>query len=269
MRIARIASRSHGVVTWAELIAAGVSEAEIKWRVRTGYLIRIHRGVYRVGHRAPSVDAQYLAAVKACGPDAGLSDLAAAHVFGLYRPVAPPEVTTRTQRRVKGVITHRSRNLVIVRHRGIPITPVHHTLIAISERLTDEDLGRAVHQARVLYGTKPKHLPGRLRRRPRAILYGDTRITLSKLERLFLELLRAPDLPLPETNRIATGRYVDCRWPEHHLTVELDGYMAHDSRHAWQLDRRREREAYARGDDFRRYTWEDVAEDPTAMLDEL
>jgi hypothetical protein len=51
--------------------------------------------------------------------------------------------------------------------------------------------------------------------------------------------------------------------------VELDSYRYHRSRHAWELDRQREREAYARGDDFRRYTFGDVFERPAAMLREL
>ena len=51
--------------------------------------------------------------------------------------------------------------------------------------------------------------------------------------------------------------------------MELDGYRYHSSRHAWELDRRREREAYARGDQFRRYTYGDVFEQPASMLREL
>jgi very-short-patch-repair endonuclease len=62
---------------------------------------------------------------------------------------------------------------------------------------------------------------------------------------------------------------VDCRWPEQRLTVELDGYRFHNSRHSWEKDRRREREARARGDEFRRYTYGDVMEDPRFMLAEL
>ncbi len=53
------------------------------------------------------------------------------------------------------------------------------------------------------------------------------------------------------------------------MTVELDSYRYHQSRHAWERDRSREREAYARGDDFRRYTYGDVFEAPLAMLTEL
>lgn len=93
--------------------------------------------------------------------------------------------------------------------------------------------------------------------------------TLSKLERAFLRLLENSGLPLPATNRPAGGRFVDCRWPSQRLTVELDGHRYHRSRHAWEQDRRREREAYARGDRFRRFTWDDVTRWAPATLAEL
>ena len=98
---------------------------------------------------------------------------------------------------------------------------------------------------------------------------GESPITLSRLESRFLTRLRAAGLALPRTNRHAGGRRVDCRWPEERLTVELDGYRYHSSRYAWERDRRREREAYARGDNFRRYTYEDVFVRPVLMLREL
>jgi hypothetical protein len=94
-------------------------------------------------------------------------------------------------------------------------------------------------------------------------------VTLSKLERDFLTQLKTAGLPAPQTNRRADDRYVDCRWPRHRLTVELDSYRYHHTRHAWELDRRREREARARGDEFRRYTYGDVKEDRALMLAEL
>jgi very-short-patch-repair endonuclease len=94
-------------------------------------------------------------------------------------------------------------------------------------------------------------------------------MTLSELERHFLALVRESGLELPETNRPAGGRRVDCRWPHRRLTVELDSYRYHNSRHAWERDRLREREARARGDEFRRYTRDDVFEEPQLMLAEL
>ncbi len=116
-----------------------------------------------------------------------------------------------------------------------------------------------------------------LKRRPgcpgagalRSVLHGDVHVTLSALERRFLARLDAAGLPLPETNRTAGGRRVDCRWPAQHLTVELDSYRYHRSRHAWEQDRRREREARLRGDEFRRYTYGDVFEEPRFMIGDL
>ena len=140
-----------------------------------------------------------------------------------------------------------------------------------------EQLGRACHEAEVKHGTTPAQVEAVLARRPnsrgarklRRILAGDEPITVSRLERRFVELVRAAGLPLPVTNKTAGGRRVDCRWPDARLTVELDGYRYHHSRHAWEADRRREREARARGDEFRRYTYGDVYEEPAAMLAEL
>jgi very-short-patch-repair endonuclease len=279
--VAKLASRSHGVVTRRQLLAAGISRQEIADRLTTGALLRDYPGVYRVGHRAPSVEARYLAAVRACGDGALLSGPAAAHLWGLLKGPAPaPEVITRTERRIPGVTTRRSRTIDpadATTWRGIPITTVPFTLIALAAQLDAEELARACHEAGVRHGTTPRQVEEVLLRRPnapgtrqlRAVLHGDVRVTLSKLEQRFLELLRDHGLPLPRTNRKAGARRVDCRWPAQRLTIELDGYRYHHSRHAWEQDRRREREARARGDEFRRYTYGDVLESPALMLSEL
>ena len=280
-KLAATADLQHGVVTRAQLLHAGVTLAEIKARLRSGALLPEHRGVYRVGHRAPSVEARYLAAVLACGTGALLSGRPAAHLVGLLKGVAPaPEVTAPTKRLIEGVVTHRTRGASrpdATTWRGVPVTTVATTLVDLAAELKFDDLARACHEAGVRYGTTPADVEAVLARRPRAagaaklrrILRGDVRVTLSALERRFLALLRREDLPLPQTNRPAGGRRVDCRWPELRITVELDSYRYHSSRHAWEQDRRREREARARGDEFRRYTYGDVFEDPRLMLAEL
>ena len=276
--VARVAGRSHGVVTRARLLAAGITPAEIRQRLRTGALLREHRGVYRVGHRAPSVEARYLAAVWACGAGAVLSGRAAAHLWGLVKGLAPaPEVTTVSERRVRGVNTKRSRTIERTTHRGIPVTTVPRTLVDVASVLSLDALARACHEAGVLYDTTPRQVEAVLAERARTrgaaklreVLSGDAQVTLSELERRFQELLREAGLPLPKTNKRAHGRRVDCRWPDRRLTVELDSYRYHRSRHAWEQDRRREREARARGDEFRRYTYGDVLESPRLMLAEL
>jgi hypothetical protein len=264
------------------MLDAGVTAAEIAHRVRSGALIREHRGVYRVGHRAPCIEATYMAAVRAAGPGALLAGEAAAYLYELLDGPAPPaEIVTRANRRVLGVAVHRCRRLDHAREaavwRGLPVTTVPRTIVDIAANHGDDELARVVHVGGVLHATRPAHIEAALARRPttpaagrlRRILRGDTHLSLSVLESRFLKLLRFSRLPLPLTNRRTGGRFVDCRWPGHKLTVELDSYRFHSSRYAWEQDRRREREAYARGDDFRRYTYGDVCEHTASMLREL
>jgi very-short-patch-repair endonuclease len=260
---------------------AGLSPAEIKHRLGAGALIRVHRGVFRVGHCAPSLEARYLAAVKACGGRSLLSGRAAGHLFGLLKGSPPlPEVLTPTERRIEGVMTHRSRGIEpsdATTWRGIPVTAVPRTLVDLAAVLPPDALARACHEAEVRYRVTPGAVEAVLARRGnsagagelRRVLWGDVPVSLSRLEAAFIARLRDAGLPIPETNRPAGGRRVDCRWPEQRLTVELDGYRYHHSRYAWEQDRRREREARARGDEFRRYTFGDVVEDPEPMLAEL
>ena len=274
--LARLAGSSHGVVTRTQLLCAGLTPDEIRQCLQSGTLLREYRGVYRVGHRAPSDEARYLAAVWACGKDALLSGRAAGHLLGIVAsPPSMPEVTAPTERRIPGIRTHRSRTPVdSFVWRGIPVTTPARTLVDLSSVLAVSDLARACHEAGIRFGTAPSEVEAILATHAgaaklRRVLRGDEHVSLSVLERRFEALLREAGLPLPVMNRPAGGRYVDCRWVEDRLTVELDGYRYHSSRHAWERDRRREREAYARGDQFRRYTYGDVFERPRPMLAEL
>ena len=279
--MARIAERQHGVVARGQLIGAGMPVGAIARRLHSGALLPEFRGIYRVGHRAPSREARYMAAVLACGDHAQLHGRAAGHLLGLLRGRAPePEVIAPTKRRVRGITTVRARR---GEHRdaaiwlGIPVTSVPRTLVDLAAVLSADDLARACHEAGIRHRTTPADVEAVLARRPtspgaaclRQVLHGDIHVTLSHIERRFLGLLREHGFPLPRTNRPAGGRRVDCRWADRRLTIELDGYVYHRSRHAWELDRRREREARARGDEFRRYTYGDVMEAPGLMLAEL
>ena len=274
--IGRLATSAKGIVTRDELLAAGVTKAEIEHRLGTGTLLPEYRGVYRVGHTAPNVESSYMAAVKACGEGALLSGPGAAYLLGVIRGKPPkPEVTAPKERTFAARCSPSICERDPMRWRGIPVTSVPRTLVDLAQVLGTDELARACHEAGVLHKTTPRQVERLLRQNTpggaklRAVLRGDAKVLLSKLEKRFIERLTEAALPLPETNRPAGGRRVDCRWPDHHLTVELDSYTYHHSRHAWEADRRREREAHARGDDFRRYTWGDVFEQPAQMMNEL
>jgi hypothetical protein len=274
--VARLAGRAHGVATREEMLGAGISRSEIARRVEKGALIRQYPGVYRVGHAAPSIDSDYMAAVKACGDAAMLSGLAAAHLLQLVKgKPPPPEVTAPTERQVRGVKTRRARRRA-TKVRGIPLTTVPETLVDLAAELSPEELARACHEAGVKYRTTPRQVGTVLKRRPnargarrlRAVMSGDTPVTLSEMERVFFEVLRPTGLPLPEANRVASGRRVDLRWPGR-LTAELDSYRFHNSRYSWEQGQRRQREARGRGEEFRRYSWTDVTDEVEAMVADI
>jgi very-short-patch-repair endonuclease len=279
-RMAARAARQHGNVTREQLIQADITSSAIGRRVHKGLLIPQYPGVYRVGHAAPSTKASYMAAVLAAGDGALIAGRAAAHLMRVLKgSPPPPEVIAPKQKRIKGLQTkcgHVDPRDATKQH-GIPCTTVARTLVDLAAELHEHALARACHEAMVLHRLQPEDVEGVLGRMPnatgaatlRSILRGDTKISLSKLESRFLEVLEEHGLDLPETNRRVGGRYVDCRWPKRRLTVELDSYRYHASRHAWEQDRKRERQARARGDDFRRYTWDDVNDNVRALVREL
>ena len=148
-KIARLASRSYGVVTRRQLLAAAISDQEIKGRRERGSLIAVHPGVYRVGHVAASVEATYLAAVWACGTGALLMGDAAAYLYALIKgPPPKPVVKTRTERRIKGIETHRTRGRQPgTEWKGIPITTVPATLIDLTPSMPEPELAKATSRS--------------------------------------------------------------------------------------------------------------------------
>jgi hypothetical protein len=121
--------------------------------------------VYRVGHRAPSIEARYMAAVRAGGDQALLSGRAAAYLLGVVKgKPPPPEVTVPTDRRIQGVKTRRSTRRDATVWRGIPVTTVPRTLVDLAPYLPEEDLARACHEAGVRHHTTPAMVEAVLRR---------------------------------------------------------------------------------------------------------
>jgi hypothetical protein len=170
--LAQLASRTHGVVTRRQLSEAGLTEDQIRERHESGALLAQHRGVYRVGHRAPSVLAGYLAAVYACGGEAVLSGLAAANLWALVDGDPPPaHVTAPSEHRVPDVTTRRCRHLDardITACQSIPIVTVARALVDIAGELPPAALARACHEAEVRYRTTPMQVEAALGRWPNA-----------------------------------------------------------------------------------------------------
>jgi hypothetical protein len=262
--VARIARCQHGRVSRAQLLALGVDRKRIDRRLADGRLRTVHRGVYAVGHAAPSPYGDYMAAVLACGDNAVLSHRPAAYVMRLRagRP-PPPEVTVATtaDRRRPGIVIHRVKALHVLDAStldGIRITTVPRILLDLAPATTLTQLTRLCHEAWVRHDCGPDTIEACIARNPRKP--GATKlrralgsdVTLSNLEDGFLELLERHNLPRPRTNIDRHGDMVDCHWPGHDLTIELVSYRYHATRHAFEHDiarrRRSNHTAYTYGD---------------------
>lgn len=268
---AEIAARQHGRVAWRQLVAAGIDPDQIKRWLRDGRLRRVHHGVYAVGHTAPSLFGDLMAAVLACGDGAAASHASGAQLLSVTRTVPRwPEVTVPTTagRRRPGIVVHRVRALPardVCTHHGIPVTTVPRVLLDLAPRLSPPDLARACHEAWVHHRVRPTAIEACIARNPgkkgaaklrRAL---GTDVTLSLLEDVFLALLRTYGLPRPRTNIDHHGDKVDCHWEQHGLTVELVTFRYHATRYAFEKDNARRRRS-----NHIAYTYGDVVERPAA-----
>ena len=114
-QLAAIAGGQYGVVTRDQLRIAGIGETGIRERIGTNRLLRLHRGVFAVGHRELRREGHWMAAVLACGPGSVLSHFdAAAHWNIRQSHSAHVHVTVPTRAgrlRRKGLRIHRSSRL--------------------------------------------------------------------------------------------------------------------------------------------------------------
>jgi very-short-patch-repair endonuclease len=269
--IAQLAARQFGHVTYQQLGALGLSRHQIDRRVRSGQLIRVHHGVYAVGHPRPEAIARSEAAVLACGDAAVLGYFSGAALWEM-RSVWPkiPEVIVPTRRRPAGIRIHVHPTLEtrdIRRHRGIRVTSPARTLYDIAPKLTAAQLARAANEARLKGHLRPHDLEDILSRYPgapllRALIQQPTGPTRSEFEDRFLVFARRYDLPTPNLNVRVAGYEVDVMFPAHKVIVELDGYEYHQGRRSFERDRERDAALLAAGYVTIRITWERLTTQP-------
>jgi very-short-patch-repair endonuclease len=243
-------------------MAAGLSRREIERRLEAGWFVRLHRGVYAVGHTALTRHSHLIAAVYACGPEALASHRAAGWLWGILRGSQPIEVTApRGRKPGKGFVVHRSR-LVHDEDRamrqGIPVTSLARTIVDLADDLKEKRLADAVNEAEVqrLFDLNAvervlERLPGRKgRHKLMRVLtaYRDVQpFTRSRAERLVFEMCREHGLPTPRVNTWLGSEEVDFYWPDADVVLEFDGGAVHRTTRAFYEDRQRDRSLAARG----------------------
>jgi very-short-patch-repair endonuclease len=272
--IAQIAARQHGNVTRKQLLAVGLDDDGIRWRVRAGRLQRLHRAVYAVG-RPPTTGLERAgAAVLACGDRAALSHSSAMALWGFWKRWDQPfEVSVAGDRRANGIHVHRVAGLLqrdVRIEQGIRVTSPARTFLDTAPQMQARSLTRAVNDARRtgfltvpaladVVARFPYH-PGTPLLRPHAATTHNP--TRSGFEDDFLQFCRRYGLPAPKLNAIVAGREVDAYFEAERLAVELDGWGFHSDRLAFESDRERDAAFLALGIATLRITWERFHADP-------
>ncbi len=278
-RVAALGARQEGVVGRAQLLALDLSSSAIGRLVAAGRLLRVHRGVYAVGHVRTDLRSRCWAAVLACGPGAALSHRTAAALWDLPGgaggtvEVSVPVAGGRRAR--SGVCVHRTAALTpaqVTAVDGLPVTRVERTLLDLALVVTPRVLGLAVeaaeHRGLFDHARLPDDgSPGSAR--VRAALAEPATRERSWLERRFLALCRRAGLPAPLVNARVEGLEVDVHWPAARVVVETDGGQHHRTRRAFEEDRRRDAHLVAAGWRVLRFTHDQVVRDERHVVSTL
>jgi hypothetical protein len=263
--IGRLASKQHGVVSYDQLVARGMTPRQIERRVDNGSFERVHLGVMRLLGAPESYAQRLVAGYLAIGPEAAASHRAAACVHELLRYGDPPVEVTTIRRRspeVSGVVVHRLMDLHqrwVVEIDGVRVTTVARTLVDLgavaSRRTVEAALDRAAGRKLVTYREVRDAMLAVARQGRRGV--GTIRSLLdARIDEVIpagvfsarmATVLRGTGLPraVPEYTVLDEhGGFVavvDFAYPEKRLAIEVDGYEFHSSPRAIRVRNQRDR----------------------------
>ncbi|GGM62418.1 type IV toxin-antitoxin system AbiEi family antitoxin domain-containing protein [Dactylosporangium sucinum] len=273
-----------GVVSRADALRAGISDAVIRRRLASGRWQRVFPGTF-VTFSGPVPRETYLdAVVLHAGAGAVLSHRTAAELHGLADEPAPLVHVTvpagRRPRRAPGVAFHRSGRVERAAHPALrpPRTRVEDTVVDLADTAAslDEAIGwitracgrrlTTVARLRAAFAERPRV---RWRRRLQLLLSDEGDGCHSVLEARYLTDVERPHgLPIGlRQSPLAQGgasEYADVEYAGFGLVVELDGRLAHPDEERAR-DRRRDNGATEQGRRTLRYGWAEVVGDPCAV----
>jgi very-short-patch-repair endonuclease len=195
-----------------------------------------------------------MAAVLSCGPEALLSHRSATKLWGLTPTLNTSTIDIVTPlavvRRRPGIQMHRRVDLGSEHRRevdGIPVTDPISTLVDLAHSAPEWRVERAINEADRLDLIDPETLRAAIEILPprpgmacMRRLLGLDALTDTGLERKFLAIVRAANLPSPETQVSVNGYRVDFYWPDLGLVVETDGWRYHRTTGEQTTDHRRD-----------------------------
>jgi hypothetical protein len=285
----RIAATQHGLLSYDQIMAAGMSRAGVSRRVAAGRWQAVAPRVYRLTGSPPTWLQSLAAACLWAGAGAAVSHRAAAALHGLsgFRPGVVEISTTANRKRAPDwLVCHRVTDLPpahLCTMTGIPVTSPDRTLLDLAGTVDVSDLERALDEvlrrgmasrSRIAWTLDHSRTPGKraLRNLLSARLPGYVP-PHSELEAALLRLLGTAGLPVPlreyEIREDGFNGRADFAWPDQRVAVETDGFVWHSGRHQWQRDRTKRNLLTLRGWKVLQLTWEDVTVRPEWVLDSL
>jgi very-short-patch-repair endonuclease len=271
-RIASIATGQHGVISRRQLLDAGLNRGHIARALKAGRLHRLHESVYAVGHRPRTDLARWMAATLACNGVLSHHSAGALHRLAV-KDRGLTHVTVSSDLRRPRVQVHRDR-LGTADHmkvHGIPVTRVARTLIDLDRFLDDRAFDRLVRDAmfqRRFNDARVREALQRKRSRRLPSYLNDHTSTQSGLEDMLLRICDRHRIPRPETQH-GTNPRVDFIWHDHNLVVEVDGWLAHGTRHAFQRDRTTTNTLQLAGYTVLRFTEHDLTHRPRMVATQI
>ncbi len=252
LHVAHLLAAQHGVVARAQLLAAGLTAAQIKHLLRVGLLAVAQPGVYRLV-TFPGTLEQRAAAACAAAQDVVVSHATAARMLGLHPPGAASQlhvtVRGRANPRLRDVMLHRSFRMdpidIIQRDDGIRLTSPPRIAFDLAAQLGDRELIGLIEEIfRFKLCTFPTMAAtsARLRERGRTGSARFARVLASrpawrkppgsKLELRVEDAIVAAGLPCPERNipiRLLTGDVIhpDFLWRPEQAVLEVDHVTWH------------------------------------------
>lgn len=275
--IASLATKRGGILGHGEMRAAGISDQQIWYRIRSGRLRRLHRGVYAIAGVRLSSGARWAAALLAAGAGAVLSHRSGGAASGLsIADGARVDVTVAPtgRRSVPGIALHAARLEPEDRatRGGMPVLAGPRLLLSLATLLPARSLERLVVEAAHKGILEPAPLRSLLDRcsgqagmaKLRLATEGfvDVSRTRSVPEAGFQLLCAKRGIPTPCVNVPVGDREVDFLWPRERVIVEIDGFSAHGHRSRFERDRARAVELRLAGYEYLPFTPRQVDREP-------
>jgi len=289
-RVTETARAQHGLVRLEQFPRS--EHPRLRHLARRGILHRVARGVFRVGG-APSTWMQSLqAGLWALGDQAAVSHAAAARLYrcdrfeGASAEFSVPRLQRGRQLAELGARVHTTTaplNGDVRRVDGLRVTSPERTIIDLARAGTSTKLLEAAIDSVIrLRLTTLDHIVDRIADHKASSRWGVAQLDAlvltsgghSVLERRFLRLLRNAGLPCPSPQVVHRddGRHVarvDFLFQEQGVVVEVSGGRGHSTAADRAKDARRRNQLQQIGRTVLEFTYEDVTERETYVLETL